>query len=75
MLMDLQPLVRAGLPYAETLGRLGTGVFLYITPDQVLPLTSIFGAIIGVVLMFWNRVVGIARKAWHLVSRKKEAGS
>ncbi len=71
MLLDLQPLVRAGLPYAETLSRLGAGVFLYITPDQVLPLTSIFGAIIGVLLMFWNKVVGLVSKAWRLVTRKQ----
>jgi undecaprenyl pyrophosphate phosphatase UppP len=71
MVMDLHPLVRTGLPLATLVGRVGTGIFLYITPDQVLPLTSVLGAILGVILMFWNRVVGLARKAWEIISRKK----
>lgn len=43
---------------------------LYIGPDQVLPLTSFVGAAIGVLLMFWNRVVGVFRRVWKLSSRK-----
>jgi hypothetical protein len=41
-----------------------TAVFpvLYIGPDQVLPFTSFVGAAIGVVLMFWNRLVGVFRR-------------
>ena len=35
---------------------------LYIGPDQVLPFTSFVGAAIGVVLMFWNRLVGVFRR-------------
>ena len=35
-----------------------TTLLLYIGPDQLLPLTSLFGAIVGILLMFWNRVVG-----------------
>jgi hypothetical protein len=44
--------------------------FLYIGPDQVLPLTSFVGAAIGVLLMFWNRVVGVFRRVLKFSSRK-----
>ncbi len=71
MVIDFQPLVRTGLPFASLVSRLGVSSFLYITPDQVLPLTSVLGAILGVILMFWNRVVGLARRAWEFLSRKK----
>ena len=37
-------------------------VFLYIGPEAFLPLTSALAAIAGAVLIFWNRVVGLARK-------------
>jgi hypothetical protein len=43
---------------------------LYIGPDQVLPLTSFVGAAIGVLLMFWNRVVGVFRRVLKFSSRK-----
>lgn len=43
---------------------------LYIGPDQVLPLTSFVGAAIGVLLMFWSRVVGVFRRVWKFSSRK-----
>ena len=42
-------------------------VFLYVGPDQMLPLTSALGAIVGVLLMFWHRVVALVRKAWRLL--------
>ena len=44
------------------------GVMLYIGPDVFLPLTSAIAAIAGVALMFWQRIVGFARKAWYRVS-------
>lgn len=43
-------------------------VLLYIGPEVFLPLTSAIAAIVGVVLMFWNRVVGLARKIWLMVT-------
>jgi hypothetical protein len=49
------------LPHGAPSASLGVPV-LYIGPDQVLPLTSFVGAAIGVVLMFWNRVVGVFRR-------------
>ena len=49
-----------------------TGVFpvMYIGPDQVLPFTSFVGAAIGVVLMFWNRLVGVFRRVRKPSSEK-----
>ena len=39
------------------------GVILqYVGPDQIMPLTSVLGGIIGVLLMFWNRVVAVVRR-------------
>jgi hypothetical protein len=47
-------------------------VVLYIGPDVFLPITSALAAVIGVVLMFWHRVLGLGRKLWRMVSRPKE---
>lgn len=47
-------------------------VFLYVGPDQMLPLTSALGAIVGVLLMFWHRVVALVRKAWRLLLQKSQ---
>lgn len=47
-------------------------VLLYIGPDAFLPLTSALAAIAGLALMFWNRVVGFARKLWLMVTRRPE---
>ena len=43
---------------------------LYIRPDQILPFTSFVGAAIGVVLMFWNRIVGVFRRVRKPSSEK-----
>ena len=45
-------------------------VVLYIGPDQIMPLASALGAIVGVALMFWNRVVGLAHKCWTVLARR-----
>jgi hypothetical protein len=47
-------------------------VLLYIGPEAFLPLTSAIAAIVGVVLMFWNRVVGLARKIWLMVTGRSD---
>jgi hypothetical protein len=49
-------------------------IVLYVGPDLMLPLTSAFAAIAGVVLMFWHRVVGLVRTTWQtLFQRHKPA--
>ncbi len=49
---------------------LGTNVFLYIGPDQLLPLVSALGAIIGVLLIVWHRLTSLVRKVWQFFSKK-----
>jgi hypothetical protein len=43
---------------------------MYVGPDQILPLTSALGAILGVLLMFWNRVLGMFRRIREFLSRR-----
>jgi len=50
---------------------LGTNVFLYVGPDQLLPLASFLAAIIGVLLMVWHRVVGFFRKIVRSFNKKE----
>jgi len=45
-------------------------MFLYIGPETMLPLASALAAIGGVLLMFWQRVVALARKFWRFIVRK-----
>jgi len=40
-------------------------MLLYVGPDQILPLTSALAAMVGVLLMFWQRLVHWVREAWH----------
>ena len=47
-------------------------VLLYIGPEAFLPITSALAAIAGAVLIFWNRVVGFARKVWQVITRRPE---
>lgn len=44
-------------------------MILYVGPDQLLPLTSILGAIGGALMIFWRQVVGFARKVGGLFKR------
>jgi hypothetical protein len=45
---------------------------LYAGPDQFLPLVSILGTIIGVLLIWWRRFVMLIRKVWRILSRKPQ---
>jgi len=47
-------------------------VILYIGPDQIMPLTSVLGAIVGFALMFWNRLVVAVRRGSRLFGRRHE---
>jgi hypothetical protein len=44
-------------------------VMAYIGPDQLLPLTSIFGAIAGALMIFWRQVTGVFRRLLGLFRR------
>jgi hypothetical protein len=39
-------------------------VLFYTGPDQILPIISIIGSIIGVLLIWWRRLVLLVRKGW-----------
>ena len=43
---------------------------LYIGPDQALPLLSLLGAIIGIVLTFWRKMTNLGRRVLRLVTRR-----
>ena len=58
------------LPFVSTLG---TIFFLYVGPDQLLPLASVLGAVIGVLLIVWNRVTAFLRKILQSFSKKENA--
>ena len=43
----------------------------YIGPDVFLSLTSALAAAAGVIMMFWQRLVGWARSLWRILLRRK----
>ena len=45
-------------------------IVLYVGPETILPLTSALAALIGVLLMMWQRVIKCMRKVWHLLANK-----
>jgi hypothetical protein len=46
-------------------------MMLYIGPETMLPLASALAAIGGVLLIFWQRLVGLVRKLWRVLMRKQ----
>jgi hypothetical protein len=46
-------------------------ILLYVGPDQMLPVMSALGAIIGVLLVVWNRVLTLLRKGLNMVFRRR----
>jgi hypothetical protein len=40
-------------------------LYAYAGPDQVMTVTSGIAGVIGVLLMFWNKVVGVFVKVMH----------
>lgn len=43
---------------------------MYIGPDTILPFASAIAAVMGFVLMFWRRFVGLMRSAFSSVRRR-----
>ena len=37
---------------------------LYVGPDQLLPLTSVLGAIGGAIMIFWRQLTGFFRRVF-----------
>jgi hypothetical protein len=44
-------------------------MLLYIGPDVFLPLTSALAAILGVLLLFWQKVTALAGRLWRMIRR------
>lgn len=44
---------------------------VYIGPDSLMPIASVFAAIAGFFLMFWRRVVGAVRYMAQKFSSKR----
>jgi hypothetical protein len=47
-------------------------VALYVGPDQLLPLTSILGAIGGAVMIFWRQLKAIVQRFVGLFRRRSD---
>lgn len=44
-------------------------MLLYIGPDVFLPLTSALAAILGVLLLFWQKVTALVGRLWRMIRR------
>jgi hypothetical protein len=42
--------------------QIATIFLLYAGPDQILPLVSVLGALMGILLIWWQRVVALIRR-------------
>jgi hypothetical protein len=47
-------------------------VMLYVGPDQIMPITSVLSAIVGVLLMFWVRIVGFVARTWAALTKRSQ---
>lgn len=52
------------------LSNLNGMIILYLGPDTTLPLASALAAIVGMLLIVWQRAVALARKVWLLFRKK-----
>jgi hypothetical protein len=53
-------------PQPETVG------LLYLGPDTVLPLASIIAGAIGIILMFWRRLMGGLRTSYETLFHREQ---
>ena len=52
-----------------------SAILLYAGPDQILPLMSVLGGILGVLLVFWQRFVTLVRRVGQFfMSKVRPAG-
>lgn len=47
------------------------GVLLYIGPDVFLPITSALAAVVGVALVFWQRLTALVGRVFRLIARRR----
>jgi len=49
---------------------------IYIGPDQVMPVSSVLGTLLGLVLLFWNKLVLVfSRITGRPLAKNEEAGA
>jgi len=48
-------------------------IMLYVGPDQIMPITSVLSALVGVALMFWSRIVLFVSRTWAALRRRPRA--
>jgi hypothetical protein len=60
-----------GIFHDATLYQILPFLFLYIGPETILPLTSALAAVVGVLLMFWQRFLALVQKIWRLIVRRE----
>lgn len=46
-------------------------MLLYVGPDQIIPFSGVLGAVIGLILIFWAKVVQFVHKLFAMLSRKR----
>lgn len=66
ILDDVWGKVTMEFPLADTILLL----MFYGGPDQLIPLASVFGAIIGFLLIFWQTCVAFIKRALRFVGQK-----
>jgi hypothetical protein len=47
-------------------------MLLYVGPDQLIPLSGVFGTVFGLALIFWGKVMQGYRKLSSLLSSRSE---
>ena len=47
-------------------------MFLYVGPDQIIPLSGILGTVAGLVMVFWGRVVHAFQKLTGQLDTKSD---
>src|SRR5262249_16797537 len=70
-----QVIVHLSSAHPTTGSAIQSFVLLYVGPDQILPLTSALGAVIGVLLIVWHRVVAAVRKGWQWLRTRRANSS
>jgi undecaprenyl pyrophosphate phosphatase UppP len=50
-------------------------IALYGGPDQVMTVTSAFASIVGILLIFWNKIVAAFFKFVHLFRRESKSSN
>ena len=51
----------------DPLGAIQPVIVLYVGPDQILPLTSVLGAVVGFALLLGRRVLDVVRSGWSFL--------